>query len=182
VVKNNDLDDILGIVLLKDLFYPTTDEAFDITAYLKKPVFLNEDTSAFKVLELFKVEKIHYGIVIDEYGTTIGIVTMDDVLDALIGDATEIDQEEYQITQRNENSWLVDGQYPIVPFLRYFDLNVDEFYQGKFSTAAGLVMNRSIRIPEIGDKISIADLVLEVIDKDGQRIDKIMVSRMEKMD
>ncbi|MCH6233770.1 hemolysin family protein [Cognataquiflexum rubidum] len=182
VVKNNDLDDILGIVLLKDLFYPTTDAAFDITTYLKKPVYINEDTSAFKVLELFKVEKIHYGIVIDEYGTTIGIVTMDDVLDALIGDATEIDQDEYQILQRNENSWLVDGQYPIVPFLRYFELNVDEFYQGKFSTVAGLVMNRSIRIPEIGDKIIISDLVVEVIDKDGQRIDKIMVSRMEKND
>lgn len=182
VVKNNNLDNILGIVLLKDLFYPTTDEAFDITSYIKKPVYLNEETSAFKVLELFKVEKIHYGIVIDEYGTTIGIVTMDDVLDALIGDATEIDQDEYQILQRNENSWLVDGQYPIVPFLRYFDLNVDEFYQGKFSTVAGLVMNRSIRIPEIGDKIIIADLELEVIDKDGQRIDKIMISRIVKVD
>ncbi|WP_113923391.1 hemolysin family protein [Cognataquiflexum aquatile] len=182
VVKDNDLDNILGVVLLKDLFYPTTDEAFDITSYIKKPVYLNEDTSAFRVLELFKVEKIHYGIVIDEYGTTIGIVTMDDVLDALIGDATEIDQDEYQILQRNENSWLVDGQYPIVPFLRYFDLNVDEFYQGKFSTVAGLVMNRSIRIPEIGDKIIIGDLELEVIDKDGQRIDKIMVSRMLKRD
>jgi putative hemolysin len=107
---------------------------------------------------------------------------MDDVLDALIGDATEIDQDEYQILQRNENSWLVDGQYPIVPFLRYFDLNVDEFYQGKFSTVAGLVMNRSIRIPEIGDKTIIGDLELEVIDKDGQRIDKIMVSRMLKRD
>jgi putative hemolysin len=182
VVKNNDLDEILGIVLLKDLFYPTTDEAFDITSYLKKPVYINEDTSAFKVLELFKAEKMHYGIVIDEYGTTIGIVTMDDVLDALIGDATEIDQDEYQILQRNENSWLIDGQYPIVPFLRYFDLNVDEFYQGKFSTTAGLVMNRSTRIPEIGDKIIIADLELEVIDKDGQRIDKIMVSRIMKKD
>jgi putative hemolysin len=178
VVRNNDLDDILGIVLLKDLFYPTSHETFDITQYLKKPVYINENTSAFKVLEMFKMEKFHYGIVIDEYGTTIGIVTMDDVLDALIGDATELDQDEYQIVQRDVNSWLVDGQYSVIPFLKYFDLSLEEYNNGRYTTVAGLVMHVSTRLPDIGDKVVIGDLELEVVDKDGQRIDKIMVTKI----
>src|SRR5690606_10973672 len=93
VSKNDNLDDIIGIVLLKDLFAPTSDKNFNIQKYIKNPIYFNESTYAYRVLELFKKEKMHYGIVVDEYGTTAGIVTMDDMLDALVGDATENDQD-----------------------------------------------------------------------------------------
>ncbi len=178
VCENNNLDDVIGIVLLKDLFSPDVDDDhFDLKNFVRTPLFLNESTAAYKVLELFKKEKVHYGIVVDEYGTTIGIVTMDDVVDALVGDVTEHDQDEYQITQRDENSWLVDGQYSIIEFTKYFDLNLDDDYKGMFTTVAGLIIHTNNTLPEVGEKFQFDDYELEVVDKDGQRIDKILVTK-----
>lgn len=177
ISKSNNLDDIIGIVLLKDLFTPTTDKEFNIKDFIKMPIYFNENTFAYKVLENFKKEKMHYGIVVDEFGTTQGIVTMDDVVDALVGDVTENDQNEYQLTQRDENSWLVDGQYSIINFVKYFGIELKENYQSKYTTVAGLIIYKSNTLPEIGQKLIIDDYVLEIIDKDGQRIDKIMVTK-----
>lgn len=179
VSKSKDLDDILGIVLLKDLFTPTTNENFDIRDYIKTPIYFNESTLAYRVLELFKKEKMHYGIVIDEYGTTVGIVTMDDLMDALVGDATEIEQEEYQISIRDENSWFVDGQYSVIEFIKYFDIELEDDYQTKFTTVAGLLIHINNTLPSLGDKFEIGNYELEVVDKDGQRIDKILVTKKQ---
>jgi putative hemolysin len=179
VSKSNDLDDIVGIVLLKDLFTPSTDKGFDILEYVKEPIYFNESTYAYNVLETFKKEKMHYGIVVDEYGSTQGIVTMDDVVDALVGDATENDQFEYQLTQRDDNAWLVDGQYSIIDFIKHFNIELEENYQSKYTTVAGLLIHSNHILPEIGQKISIDNYVLEVVDKDGQRIDKIMVTKVQ---
>lgn len=178
VCRNNDLDDIVGMVLVKDLFAPGLEENFDIRKVYRKPLFINENSFAYQVMDLFKKEKMHYGIVIDEYGSTMGIVSMDDVIDALVGDANESDLEEYQIKQRDDNSWLVDGQYSIVDFVKYFDLNITLKTKG-FTTVAGLVIHKSASIPDVGDKVSVENLQLEVVDKDGQRIDKIMVTRLD---
>lgn len=176
VSKSNNLDEIVGIVLLKDLFSPTTEEQFNIENYIVEPIYFNETTTAYKVLEIFKQEKLHYGIVIDEYGTVQGMVTMDDVMDALIGDATESNQEEYKITVRNEKSWFVDGQYSIIEFAKYFDINLSDVQYSKFTTVAGLIIHKTNEVPKIGDKIQIDNYELEVIDKDGQKIDKILVT------
>lgn len=179
VCVNNNLDYIKGMVLLKDLFTPTTDETFNIEDYLRKPVFLNENTYTYKALEIFKKERLHYGIVVDEYGTTIGIITMDDVIDALVGDVTENDQDEYQIIQREEGSWLVDGQYSIIDFMKYFGMNLDDYQDSTFTTVAGLLISTNNVLPEVGDRFTFENYELEVIDKDGQRIDKIMVTRKD---
>ena len=178
VCKNNDVDNAIGIVLLKDLFAPEIEKNFKLKNFLKQPLYLNETTFAYKALELFKKEKMHYGIIIDEYGTTQGIVTMDDLVDALVGDATEIDQDEYQITQRTENSWFVDGQYSVLEFIKYFDINIDYEINDKFTTVAGLIINLNNSLPNIGDKIIVDKYELEILDKDGQRIDKILVTKL----
>jgi putative hemolysin len=177
VCENNDLDDVIGIVLLKDLFSPFNNNEFNIKDYIKPPLFLNENIFAYKVLELFKKERIHYGIVIDEYGVTQGIVTMDDVVDALVGDVTELDQDEYQIVQRDDNSWLVDGQYPVIDFLKQFDIEIDDEIRSKFTTVAGMLIHTKSTLPAIGEKIVIENYTFEVVDKDGQRIDKILVTQ-----
>lgn len=178
VCKDKNLDHVIGIVLLKDLFSGNWEKDFHISQYAKEPLFLNENMYAYNVLELFKREKMHYGIVIDEYGTTQGIVTMDDVVDALIGDVTEIDQDEYKIIERDPNSWLVDGQFSAIDFAKYFDLYFDEETREEYTTVAGLIIFMSNHLPEVGDKITTGDYVLEVIDKDGQRIDKILVTKI----
>lgn len=180
VSKDGNLENIIGIVLLKDLFTPTTDEVFDIKKYIKQPVYFNENTYAYKVLEMFKSEQIHYGIVVDEFGSVKGMVTMDDVLDALVGDVSEEYQEDYKIVQRDDNSWFVDGQYSLIDFLKYFDIEWENEDMNKFTTVAGLIIQRTSKVPDIGDKVRIDNLELEVIDKDGQRIDKILVTRKDQ--
>ncbi|MFM7628905.1 MAG: hemolysin family protein [Algoriphagus sp.] len=171
-----DLDNITGIVLVKDLFDKSLQEGFDLKKIAKPPLFLNESMFAYQALELFKAQRLHYGLVIDEYGVTVGIVTMDDVVDALVGEATELDQSDYQLVQRDENSWLIDGQYSIIDFEKYFDLEIS--YKNKsFTTLAGLILHKSGSIPNVGDSVQVQDLTLEVVDKDGQRIDKVLVTK-----
>lgn len=177
VCKDKNLDHVIGILLLKDLFSGNLDRDFSILQYAKEPLFLKENMYAYNVLELFKREKMHYGIVIDEYGTTQGIVTMDDVVDALIGDVTEMDQDEYKIIVRDENSWLVDGQFSAIDFVRYFSLYLDEETREEYTTVAGLIIFMSNTLPDVGYKITIGEYTLEVVDKDGQRIDKILITK-----
>ncbi len=175
---NNDIDNVMGIVLLKDLFTPDIEKDFDLNKFIKEPLYLNENTYAYEVLKLFQKEKMHYGIVVDEYGSTQRIVTMDDVVVALVGDSDTVDEEEYQISQRDENSWLVDGKYLVLDFLKYFSINLDYPVDDKFTTVAGLIMYQSRTLPNIGERIIIDHYELEVIDKDGQRIDKILVTKL----
>ncbi|MFN3760711.1 MAG: hemolysin family protein [Algoriphagus aquaeductus] len=172
----NDLDNVIGLVLVKDLFDILEEDTFDLKKVAKKPLFLNESMFAYQALELFKEKGLHYGIVIDEYGVTVGIITMDDVMDALVGDSTEQGQEEYQIVARDENSWLVDGQYPMIDFLKFFGIEYP-IKTKNFTTLAGLILHRSHSIPEVGDSVIFENLKLEVVDKDGQRIDKVLVSK-----
>lgn len=179
VTKGNNLDDIIGIVLMKDLFPIEDPDNFDLNKYLKQPVFLNENYYAYKVLELFKKQKNHYGIVIDEYGNTVGIVTLDDVLDALVGDTATEDNFDYRITERNENSWLADGQVPIVEFMKYFDLNYEFENKDNYTTLVGFFLNEHNGVTKVGDRITIENLELEIIDKDGQRVDKILITRID---
>lgn len=177
VCSNNDIDKVIGIVLLKDLFTPSIEKNFKLLNFIKEPLFLTETTFAYTLLEKFKAERMHYAIVVDEYGSTKGIVTMDDVVDALIGDVTEHNQNEYEITPRDENSWFVDGQYSFTEFLHYFDIELEEEIDGNFVTIAGFFIHKFNNLPNIGDKINIDSYRLKVIDKDGQRIDKILVTK-----
>lgn len=177
VCTDNDIDKVIGIVLLKDLFTPSIEENFNLRDFVKEPLFLTESTFAYSLLEKFKTIRMHYAIVVDEYGSTKGIVTMDDVVDALIGDVTEHNQHEYQITVRDENSWFVDGQYSFTEFLHYFNIELEEEMDGNFVTIAGFFIHKFNNLPNIGDKLNIDAYRLEIIDKDGQRIDKIMVTK-----
>jgi putative hemolysin len=171
------LDQITGIVLVKDLFDESLQGGFDLKKIAKPPLFLNESMFTYQALESFKTHRMHYGLVIDEYGVTVGMVTMDDVVDALVGEATELDQTDYQIVEREDGSWLIDGQYSIIDFEKEFDFEVS--YKNKsFTTLAGLILHQSGAIPNVGDTVTVQNLRLEVIDKDGQRIDKVLVTRL----
>lgn len=177
VSKSTNLDDILGIVLLKDLFTVSENEPFNIEKLIKEPIYFNENTNAYNVLEVFKIKKLHYGMVADEFGSIQGMVTMDDVMDALIGDATESNQHEYEIIANGENSWIVDGQYSITEFAKYFDINLTDEQYNNFTTVVGLIIHKFNEVPNIGEKTTIENYTLEVLEKDGQKIDKILVTR-----
>ena len=179
VTEDNNLDKILGVVLIKDLFLLNHNVEFDIRSLVKKPVFVTENTSAYKILESFRTQKMHYGIVIDEYGNTQGMITMDDVMDALVGDMSEDGQEEYEykIVERKDGSWLVDGQYALKNFLKEFPFEIDDNTLQHVQTVAGFILNESNELPEVGDTIVFGNFAFEIIDKDGQRIDKILVTK-----
>ena len=177
VCENNDIDNIAGIILLKDLF-GVDETTFSLKNFLKQPVYINELFSAYKLLEQFKQQKMHYGVVVDEFGSTKGMVTMTDLVDAIIGDVVIEDEESSGIKQRNENSWLVDGIFPLSDFQKYFNLELDEQILEKYATISGIFIYTNNEIPKVGDKITIDNYTIEVVDKDGQKVDKVMVTKL----
>jgi putative hemolysin len=113
---------------------------------------------------------------VDEYGSVEGMVTMDDIVDELVGDqAQPHDDDELKIIVRDENSWLVDGQYPYYELLDF--LNIEDDTEVNFTTVGGLILHQLRSIPVEGEKTDWLDFELEVMDMDGQRIDKVMVTR-----
>ena len=176
-VVETSLDNVLGVVYLKDMFRHLGQEDFKLKDYIKPAKYISETTSAYKALEMFKQSGVHYSLVADEYGTVMGIVTMNDILDALVGDSVEIGEEEWGIQQREDGSWLVDGDYPFHHFLHYFDLHTDQ--QHHFDTLGGLILNELGYIPTEGEKIVWSGLELEVMDMDRVKIDKVLVTKLQ---
>jgi putative hemolysin len=171
-------DNLIGVVSVKDIFPKEfRGNEFNLAEFLKQPVMVPESTPAYKVLERFKESKMHYAFVLDEYGSVQGMVSMDDILDALIGDVTEYNQQEYQIVQRDENSWLADGAYPFFEFLNYFNVPEDEYDEGDYNTLAGLILHQLSYIPRAGEVIMWKGFEIEIVDMDGPKIDKVMITR-----
>ena len=173
-VCNENLDEVQGVVLLKDLFANFEKGNFDLKSIAKEPVYLIEHTSAYKALENFKKSKVHYAFVTDEYGVFQGIITLNDILEALVGEASDFDEDEYQLVSREDGTWLVDGLYSLHDFLTYFDM--DELTNDYVvTTVSGLIMTEMGKIPTQGEKLIWNKLELEIIDMDGVKIDKVLV-------
>jgi putative hemolysin len=115
-------------------------------------------------------------IVVDEYGSLEGLVAMDDVLDALLGDMTEYNQDEFQITQRDETSWLIDGQIPYYVFCEHFEIDEDA-YDGNFQHFRWFYSSGFRSYPATGEKVFWDKYEFEIVDMDGVRIDKIMLTK-----
>jgi putative hemolysin len=167
--------EVVGIILLKDLFRHINDADFKISNHVKQPQYLSENQSAYATLKIFKSGKNHQAIVTDEFGQMQGLVTMNDLLEALVGDVSEFYGSEFTFTQRADGSWLIDGQYPLHEFLRKFDL--DEFADDyPFNTISGLILNELKRIPITGDTLQWRNFEIEILDMDGARIDKVLLT------
>nr|WP_081694236.1 hemolysin family protein [Flavobacterium suncheonense] len=174
-VCEENLDNVVGVVLLKDLFLSFEKSGnFDLKAISKEPVYFIEHTSAYKALEIFKTTKVHYALVTDEYGVVQGIITLNDILEALVGDAAEFYEEEFQLVAREDGTWLVDGHYSLHDFLTYFDMD-DLINDYDVTTVSGLIMTELSYIPKVGEKLIWNKMELEVMDMDGIKIDKILV-------
>lgn len=177
-VCDEKIDNLTGMISLKTLFREGTGSVdFVIGEHLYPPIYVPENMAAYRVLEHFKSNKLHNAIVVDEYGSLQGIITMDDVMDELIGEGIELDSNEYQITQRNDNSWLVDGQFPYFELVEYFQIS-NKGDAVSFSTIGGLYISITHHIPVVGEKIIWKGYELEIVDMDGHRIDKILISKI----
>ncbi|MEP7109067.1 MAG: hemolysin family protein [Ferruginibacter sp.] len=178
-VCDKTVDDIKGIIYIKDLLKAS---AGTVLKELAKPaLFVPENNSAYQVLEKIKQTKIHSCFIVNEYGTLEGMLTLNDILEALVGDVPQTGQEEYEITERSDGSFLVDAQITFYDFLSRFEktqwMNEGEH---EFDTIAGFVLHELERIPKTGDRFEWRGFEFEIIDMDGQRIDKLLVKIPEE--
>lgn len=177
-VVNNKID-IVGIMLLKDLFKHINEPNFKIADHMKQPQYFTEDLSAYDALKLFKTGKTHQAIVIDEFGQMQGIVTMNDLLEALVGDVSDFYGSEFSFLKREDGSWIIDGQYPLVELLRKFDLG-ELASDYPFNTISGLILNELRRIPSEGNSFKWLNFEIEILDMDGARIDKVLLTNISR--
>jgi len=171
------LDKIAGVVHVKDLLgSPTEDLPANIRRQMRPAIFIPKQMRALKVLELFKQSGMYLGIVIDEYGSIIGLVSLNDILQAIIGNISPLDgPEDPQITQREDGSWLMDGMLPIDRFKETTGA-VKLPDEDKFQTLGGFIMSQTGSVPSAGDHFEWDHLRIEVLDMDGNRVDKVLVS------
>jgi len=171
-------DDIVGVVNLKNIFAHFENENFNLADIMTEAPFMMEHTTAYKALEKFKKSGIHYAFVTDEYGIFQGIITLNDILEALVGDASEFYKDEFHLIEREDGTWLVDGHYSLHDFLTYFEL--DELINDyEVTTVSGLIMTELSHIPKEGEKLVWHKFELEVIDMDGVKIDKVLVKALK---
>jgi putative hemolysin len=175
-VMDGDKDNVKGVVFLKDLFTHIDDDHFKLGEYIKDPKYMIENTSAYKALQQFKDTKVHFGIVTDEYGQVQGMVTMNDLLEALVGGADEFYSNDFAFEEREDGSWLIDGHYPFADFLHYFGMD-DLAPDFEFNTLGGLILNELQHLPKEGEHIDWKEFRLEVVDMDGAKIDKLLVKK-----
>ena len=172
-------DDIVGVVNLKSIFSHFENENFNLSEIMTEAPFIMEQTTAYKALENFKKSGIHYAFVSDEYGVFQGIITLNDILEALVGDASDFYKEDFKLVEREDGTWLVDGHYSLHDFLTYFEL--DELINDyEVTTVSGLIMTELSFIPKEGQKLIWNQFELEVMDMDGVKIDKVLVRSLTK--
>jgi putative hemolysin len=178
-VYEGSLDHILGYIWLKDVLRHTwMGWPIELRKMLHRALFVPETMPLDRLLELFQKERNQLAIVLDEYGGTEGIVTLEDVLEELVG---EIHDEHRRATsaefvQRDDGSWLVDGSATVEDVLERFGIDT-AVPRGDYATVSGLVLAELERIPVAGDTVGWQGLVIEVVDMDGRRIDKLLIRR-----
>ena len=179
-VGRDSLDDFCGVLYAKDLLNATlAHEVLDLSQYIRKPLFIPRSMETFRVLKQFRTTGIHEAMVLDEYGGVIGFLTMDDILQEIAGESFAAHEEETaQLTPRDENSWLVDGLYDIDDFKTRFSIEElpDEDHD-HYQTMGGFLTSYFGYIPKAGERIDWQDFTFEVVDMDGARIDKIMITQ-----
>ncbi|MCF8238839.1 MAG: hemolysin family protein [Saprospiraceae bacterium] len=173
-VYEDDPNALIGVVGLKDLFGQLHLPGFQLKDHLHPVPYLSEQLSAYETLERFRQSKVTYGIIIDEFGQVEGMLTINDLLVALVGDASEFDEDGFGFLERSDGTWLVDGQYPLAEFFRRFDLD-EMIIDYPFSTVGGLILHELKHVPEPGQVIQWHTFELEVVDMDRARIDKVIV-------
>lgn len=173
LVCEESVDKPLGVVHTKDLLPAAMrGNGFSLAELMKPVLFVPDRTSVLELLNLFKREKLHLAIVVDEYGTTEGLATLTDVLESIAGDLPERgDDDEPRILRREDGSWLVDGTLPTDEIESVTGINMGEEVQ----TMASFMLHHLARMPELGAKFTFSSARFEIVDMDGKRIDKVLI-------
>jgi putative hemolysin len=175
-VCEGSIDRVLGIVQAKDLLSRGLEgQALGIHGLLKMPLFIFETMTGLKVLEMLRGSSAPMAIVLDEYGAVVGVLTLTDILEAIVGQIpTEHGPGEPVAVERGDGSWLLDGTLTIAE-LRDL-IRLPELPEGKYETLAGFILLQLGRIPQIGDCFEWGGHAFEIVDMDENRIDRVQVS------
>lgn len=179
-VYKKDIDNVKGIIsydaILTEIL---SSEKPSIKQHIIKAPLIPENKKVFHVLELFKRTRIHTGLIVDEYGHIEGLVHISDILEALVGDLPEVNEkEDLKVVKRSKNSWFVEGLLSINDFKDNFEIDaLPHEHTGGFNTVGGFVMDHLGRVPVSGDQLEIDEYKIEVADMDGNRVDKVIITK-----
>jgi putative hemolysin len=180
IVCRGGLESVVGVVHVTDLLKAVlTGKPLSVVAVLRQPLMVPDSVTTTQILEHFRRDRTQFALVVDEYGVLQGIVTLTDVLSAIVGDVPE--EGEALVTdavRRDDGSWLMDGELSIERFKDLLELDAIPEEEGDFHTLAGFVLNHMGRIPAVADRFEVAGLRFEVVDMDANRIDKLIVSQV----
>ncbi|MBO8453738.1 MAG: HlyC/CorC family transporter [Bacteroidetes bacterium] len=177
-VTDGDLDHVIGVLSLKDYVLNIGKKQFSLEEMIHEPVYFHENMSVYAVLEQMKIKRISRALVCDEFGFCSGIITLKDIMEALVGIVNDDHQKEPDIIARQDNDgWFVDGQCSMYDFKMYFDIDDDDADSAEYTTVGGLILDELEHVPISGEKATWKDFSFEVVDMDGARIDKVIVKR-----
>jgi CBS domain containing-hemolysin-like protein len=171
-------DNIVGLLYAKDLlkYWGLDEQAVDLKKILRPPYFVPETKNLEELLHEFKKKRVHLAIVIDEYGGTSGLVTIEDLLEQIVGDIQdEYDLEEEWLVEESDASVVADARLPIEELEEHFEIDVE---REKFDTLGGLIIHHIGRIPSAGEAVTIGPLRMVVLAADERRVIKVRIARV----
>lgn len=179
-ICKDSIDTIKGVVSIKDLY--VSPDHLQLGEVMQPALFIPENISAYQVLERFKTSKVHSAFIVDEYGSIQGMLTLNDILEAIVGEIPQEEGPDYEIIERENGSFLIDAQIPFYDFLSRFD-KTEWMNEGEqdFDTLAGFILHQLERIPKTGERFQWKGFSIEIVDMDGHRIDKVLVEISESI-
>lgn len=177
-VVDGSLDEVLGIVSLKQLVLHIGKDDFDLTRIMTKPAYFPENMTVYKALAELKAQHKNCALVCDEFGSVVGLIALKDILEGLVGSIDEETEEPDIVERPDHNSWEVNGQCLFYDFLAYFDR--EDVYTNDFATVGGLLLDELEHIPEVGEHLVWNGFDLEVAEMDEARISKVIVRRTDE--
>ena len=182
IACQNTLDNFIGIVTVKEVLVELLiKDDFTIRQFIAEPLIVPSNIRAQRVLDLFKIKQQYVAIVVDEYGNFEGIITLHDIIENLVGEMPDEDEDiEPDIFIREDKSALVSGDASIEVMSEFIDGFFIDFEEIDYSTIAGFVLANINKIPQLGDKFEYEDLIFQIMELDGNRIDKILIAKKSK--
>jgi putative hemolysin len=173
---------VIGVVSAKTLLLASLPgEVLDLEKVAEPPQFLPESATGMDVLENFRATSVNLAFVVDEYGTVLGLVTLHDLVEAIAGEFKATSPDEARAVRREDGSWLLDGQIPMLELIDRLDMGVaDAESAAEFDTLSGLILRALGRVPHAADKVHWRGWTFEVMDMDRHRIDKVLATRRHR--
>ncbi|MER2999558.1 hemolysin family protein [Pontibacter populi] len=175
-VGKGTLDNIVGVLAVKDYFEQVDRQGVLLQDILKPPLFVSESMYAMKTLKMFQRKKQYLALVVNEFGAVEGLITLHDIMEAIVGDLPDVDESgDPELFRREDGSYLVNGAMLVRELNRELGLELIQEQSERYATLGGFILYTLSKIPKVGDTIKLRTHELEVIDMDASRIDKVLV-------